>query len=382
MSEQGRDGFFTSVFCAIVERNASVWVISLKPGVEAMLTRLQIRNFRGFNALKIDHLNAINLIAGKNNSGKTSLLEAIFLLSGAGNTQLAMNDNGIRDLAPHGVSTGDPFWKQLFFNRDMGRSIEITARRSTRDQLTLKITSERQPTTEIPLDRTNGTSTTNFLNEQLLAFEYTGPSANSVKSQIRMKEQGFQVDQPSTSPLFRAIFLSSRNRNIHEDAVRLGRLRQQKQGDMLLTALRVFEPRLLSIEDNAYSGTPMIWGDIGWSELVPLSVMGEGMTQIARLVLGIASVPDGVVLVDELENGIHHSVLPDVWRVIDEAAKQFRTQIFATTHSLECVIAAHDSLRKDRFRLHRLEITENTSRCVTYEPESIDSAIRHNLEVR
>ena len=264
----------------------------------------------------------------------------------------------------------------------MGRSIEITARGSSRAQFTLKITSERQPTTEIPLDRANGTSITNILDERMLAFEYTGPSAKSVKSQIRMKGQSFEVDQPSTSPPYQAIILLSRNRNIHEDAVRLGRLRQKKQGEMLLKALRVFEPRLLSIEDNASSGTPMIWGDIGWSELVPLSVMGEGMTQIARLVLGIASVPDGVVVVDEPENGIHHSVLPDVWRVINEAAKQYRTQIFATTHSLECVMAVHDSLSKDRFRLHRLEISEIASRCVTYEPESIDSAIRHNLEVR
>lgn len=347
-----------------------------------MLKRLQIRNFRGFNALKIHDLSAINLIAGKNNSGKTSLLEAVFLLSGAGNTQLAMNDNVIRGLVPHGVSTGDPFWKQLFSNLDMGRSIEITAHKSSRAHLTLKITSERQPTTEIPLDRTNGTSITNLLDERSLAFQYTGPSRKSVKSQISMKGQGFEVNQPSTNPPFQAIILLSRNRNIHEDAVRLGRLRQQKQGDMLLKALRVFEPRLQSIEDNSSSGSPMIWGDIGWSELLPLSVMGEGMTQIARLVLGIASVPDGVVMVDELENGIHHTVLPDVWRVIDEAAKQFRTQLFATTHSLECVMAAHDSLSKDRFRLHRLEIADNTSRCVTYEPNAIDGAIRHNLEVR
>lgn len=348
-----------------------------------MLRSLQIRNFRGFNALNIDDLRDINLIAGRNNSGKTSLLEAVFLLSGAGNTRLAMNGNIDRGLAPHGESTGDPVGKQLFSNLDLGRSIEISAHRSSRAQFTLKITSERQPTTEIPLDRTNGTSITNLLDERSLAFQYTGPSRKSVKSQISLKGQGFEVNQPSTNPPFQAIILLSRNRNTHEDdAVKLGRLRQKKQGDMLLKALRVFEPRLQSIEDNSSSGSPMIWGDIGWSELVPLSVMGEGMTQIARLVLGIASVPDGVVLVDELENGIHHTVLPDVWRVIDEAARQFRTQLFATTHSMECVLAAHDSLSKNRFRLHRLEVVGDKSRCVTYEPDAIDGAIRHNLEVR
>lgn len=347
-----------------------------------MLKRLQIRNFRSFNALKIDQLSGINLIAGKNNSGKTSLLEAIFLLAGAGNAQMAINGNVIRGLEPGVVSTNDPFWKQLFSDLDMGRSIEIKGYRSSRTQLTLKITSERQPTTEIPLDRTNGTSVTNFFDERSLVFQYIGPSRKSVKSHIRMKSQGLEVQQPATPVPFPATIVLSRIRNIQEDAVRLGILRQRKQGDMLLKALRVFEPRLQSIEDNSSSGTPMIWGDIGWPELIPLSVMGEGMTQIARLVLAIASVPDGVVLVDEVENGIHHSVLPDVWRVIEEAAKQFRTQIFATTHSFECVMAAHESLSKDRFRLHRLEIADKTSRCVTYEPHVIDAAIRHNLEVR
>ena len=347
-----------------------------------MLKRLQISNFRGFNALKIDQLRGINLIAGKNNSGKTSLLEAIFLLAGAGNAQMAMNNNVIRGLKPNNIPAGDPFWKQLFANLDMGRPIEIKGVRPTRAQFTLKISTERQPSAGIPIDSTNGTSVTNLIDERSLVFQFSSPSRKSVVSHIRLKEQGVEVNQPVTNVPFLAIILLSRMSNIEEDATRLGRLRQRKQGDLLLKALRVFEPRLQGIEDNSSSGTPMIWGDIGWPELVPLSVMGEGMTQIARLVLAIASVPNGVVLIDEVENGIHHSVLPAVWRVIDEANRQFHTQIFATTHSLECVAAAHESLGKDRFRLHRLEVDDNSSRCVTYEPDAIDGAIRHNLEVR
>ena len=347
-----------------------------------MLKRLQIRNFRGFNALKIDQLSGINLIAGKNNSGKTSLLEAIFLLAGGGNAQMAMNANVIRGLEPSRAPVSDPFWKELFSNLDMGRYIEIKTDHTSHGQLTLKISLKRQPTAEIPLDRTNGTSVTNLFDESSLVFHYSGPSRKSVKSHIHMKGQRVEFTQPATNAPFGGIILLSRIGNIQEDAIRLGILRRQKQGDLLLKALQVVEPRLQSIEDNSSSGIPLIWGDIGLSELVPLSVMGEGMTQIARLVLSIASVPDGIVLVDEVENGIHHSVLPDVWRVIEEAAKQFRTQIFATTHSFECVMAAHESLRKNRFRLHRLETDDKTSRCITYEPDAIDAAIRHNLEVR
>ena len=347
-----------------------------------MLKGLHIRNFRGFNALKIDQLSDINLIVGKNNSGKTSLLEAIFLLSGAGNAQMAITDNVIRGLEPSVASAGEPFWKQFFSDLDVGRCIEIEADHTSHGQLTLEISLQRQPTTEFSLDHTNGTSMTNRFDERSLVFQYRGPSRKSVKSHIRMKGQGFEVNRPAINPLFHAIMLSSRIGNIQEDAIRLGILRRQKQGDLILKALQVVEPKLQSIEDNSSSGIPLIWGDIGLPELVPLSVMGEGMTQITRLVLAIASVPDGVVLVDEVEIGMHHSVLPEVWRVIDETARQFRTQIFATTHSFECVVAAHESLSKDRFRLHRLEIADQINRCVTYEPHVINAAIRHNLEVR
>ena len=349
-----------------------------------MLKRLQIRNFRGFNALEIDQLSGINLIAGKNNSGKTSLLEAIFLLAGGGNAKMAINTNVIRGIEPNSDSdqVSDPFWEQLFFNLDIKRFIEIEGEHTFHGQLALKISSEQQPTTEIPLDHADKISVTSFFDERSLIFRYKGPSGKLVESYIRMKEEGLEGTQPPIDILFSAAIVLSRTRNTYEDATRLGQLRRQKQDDLLLKALQVIEPRLQSIEENSSSGTPMIWGDIGLSELVPLSVMGEGMTQIARLVLLLASVPDGVVLIDEVENGIHHSVLPDVWRAIDEAAKQFRTQIFATTHSFECIEAAHQALGPDGFLLHRLEASDTENRCVTYEPNAIDAALRHNLEVR
>ena len=149
-----------------------------------------------------------------------------------------------------------------------------------------------------------------------------------------------------------------------------------------MDALRVVDPRLQGIEDNASSGEPMLWVDIGLRELVPLSILGAGMTRVARIFLVVASTPGGVVLVDEIENGLHHSVLPDVWRVVQKAAKQFDVQIFATTHSFECVEAAHQALEPDGFRLHRLEVTDGANRCVTLSPTAISGAIRHNLEIR
>ena len=126
----------------------------------------------------------------------------------------------------------------------------------------------------------------------------------------------------------------------------------------------------------------MIWGDIGLSELVPLSMMGEGMTRIARIILAISSAAGGIVMVDEIENGIHYSVLEKVWSAIADAAERAQVQVFATTHSFECMEAAHKALG-EKLMFHRIEDTrEGRKRCVTLEAEGLAAAIRHGFEVR
>ena len=349
-----------------------------------MLERLHIRNYRVFNDLEIARLSRINLIAGKNNSGKTSLLEAIFLLAGAGETRAAVNGHINRGLASN-VAPGlvdVTFWTPMFSELDMSRAIEITAHHNQFGKLNLKIVSKRVQNTEISLDRTAEASATNLSDMRSLVFHYNGPNDQQVEGQISIKGQGIEVRQDEIDFPFIATLLLSRFENLQEDARRLALLRKAKLGHFVLEALRIIEPRLQSIEDNSASGVPMIWGDIGLSELIPLPVMGEGMTRIARLVLGIASAMDGVVLVDEIENGLHHSILPKVWKVVDTTAKQFKTQVFATTHSFECIEAAHEALGADGFLLHRLEASGTENRCVTYEPEAISAAMRHYMEVR
>ena len=350
-----------------------------------MLERLHIRNYRVFNELKIDKLSRINLIAGKNNSGKTSLLEAVFLLSGAGNAQMAMNImafRGIDTVAGTPQIVRGTFWKPLFSALDMDKTVEIRGHHKSAGPLNLTVTLDTPRTTELPLEAPVGTNLAELSGAPQLMFSFSSRLTGEIKGRMRTTGQAIQLETPNAEVPFLSRFLSSRGESLKEDAVLLGVLRRQKQGHLLLEALQSIEPRLQSIEDNSASGEPLIWGDIGLSELVPLPVMGEGMTRIARLVLAISATPNGVVLADEIENGLHHSVLPKVWKVIDTAAKQFNTQIFATTHSFECMEAAHKALGADGFLLHRLEASETENRCITYEPEEIDVALRHNLEIR
>ena len=350
-----------------------------------MFEHLQIRNFRGLKSLDIKETSRINLIAGRNNSGKTSLLESILLLSGWGNPNLAPNICASRGMVP---ATGpleaqrDFLWKPLFSDFDIDQEIRISGKSRQFGKLNLTVTLPQANTTEIQFDDLKQILTSRMSDRDTLEFLFTDSSRRSLRGSLQLAGQGVHVTQPNTRAGFPATYLSSRTGGLQEDAARLGQLRTRKQGKLVVEALQNIERNLQSIEDNTASGSPMIWGDVGLPELIPLPALGEGMTRIARLVLAIATSPGGVVLVDEIENGLHHSVLPKVWESVGLAARRFDTQVFATTHSLECVEAAHSSLMEFGLLLYRLDADENSVRCTTYDQSERAAAIKHGLEVR
>ena len=92
---------------------------------------------------------------------------------------------------------------------------------------------------------------------------------------------------------------------------------------------------------------PAIYADIGLARLVPAQLLGEGMSRILNLALAISVVPNGIVLVDEFENGLHYTVMEKVWRAVAAFARSYDVQLFATTHSRECVYYAHRAFEKE-----------------------------------
>ena len=336
------------------------------------------------NEVTVGKLSEINLVTGLSSAGKTTLIEAILLLVGAANARMAFNSHVIRGfrqgVPPRWVA--DTYWKPLFSRLDTNTIPEVSGFHSAVGDMKLTIQWERASKEEFSRDGIKEALATGAPEKRSLKFVYEDPNVGKIESEAHETTDKIDVDQSDRYVPLKVEILQPGEGNVNEDAVALGQLRMQKRGELILDALRLVEPRLESIEDNSSSGAPMICVDIGLPELAPLPVMGAGMTHVARIVLAAATAAGGVVLVDEIENGLHHSVLPDVWRVIAKAAEQFDVQIFATTHSYECVEAAREALGSDGFRLHRLEVVDDMTRCVTYDADAVDGAIRHNMEVR
>ena len=309
------------------------------------------------------------------------------LLCGAGNPTLGANGNILRATDFGQESNLRPLeilWKNVFHALDVGNPIEIRGVHYERGVLRLEISLEAwHGTPQIAPSAFDGAPTSQTANGKALTFRYKDRDcADEARvGQVRLVPAGLEVNHPDTPNPVSARIVFSRTGDVRDDAELLGDLRLRKHGDFLLDALRVIEPKLAGVEVVYMGGTPMIWGDIGLSELVPLPAMGEGMTRLARIVLGISSVPGGVLLVDEVENGIHHSAMVGAWKAIGQAAERFDAQVFATTHSFECIQKAVEALTPEGFRYFRTSIIKKKG-AVSYEPGQVDLAVRLPMEIR
>lgn len=354
-----------------------------------------VRNFRCFEDLSLSDLARVNLIAGENNLGKTSLLEALFLHCGAYNPALTMRLNSFRGIELVKIEFGrwvETPWDSLFGRFDTSNTAEFVGENDTTGRRVVQLRVARKPEQfrKISQSIQHGTveserAPLSSESVQVLELEYQ-EATQSGRYYLIFDQKGVRSEPIPPPPPFPAFFLAARVRiPLTEDAERFGKLETIGQQDVLLKALQVIEPRLHRLAVVVTGGMPIIHGDIGIGRLVPLPVMGDGMARLASLVLAVSSAVNGVVLLDEIENGLHHSILTEVWQAIGEVARQFKAQVFATTHSLECIVAAHEAHTKGDsydFRLHRLERTKEAIRVVTYDREVLAAAIETGLEVR
>jgi AAA15 family ATPase/GTPase len=120
---------------------------------------------------------------------------------------------------------------------------------------------------------------------------------------------------------------------------------------------------------------------------VPLATMGEGIQRIFAIALAMTVAGDGYLLIDEIETGLHHSIQVEVWRTIFKLAREWNVQVFATTHSWDCIEAFQEAAAEnenEEAMLIRLQKKRNSTAIVatTYDKASMDIVTRQGIEVR
>ena len=271
-----------------------------------MFTSLDFQNFRGFTALKLEGLKSVNLIVGRNNSGKTSLLEGIALLSdphrfGEMPGLLRANSGQVeqryfrwllRDGAPkeHG---------SLVCHTDAGQRQELILHRKIEGQVPSGYHAIAHTQSFIGLVPINQLS----LSCRIVSVQHRAPEALVRLFAQAVKQKGGE---------------------------------ERMEGLLKAVDDRIQKVRVEPADDGIH-----IMVDLGLSEMVPVSQVGQGIYRLIAIFAELIGEQPQISLIDEVENGIHHSMLEQVWTGLAEVAESLNNQFFVTTHSQECIEAAH-----------------------------------------
>jgi predicted ATPase len=368
-----------------------------------MLTELQIEGFRGIGNLHLERTAPVNLIVGRNDTGKTTVLEAIRLQLQGDPRQLsrvkrnlyqrnyASQEDAFR-LAFHGVQR-DGF---IAISGSFG-SIDLRATAWINDQ-------EVEDTTSFELEFDEGlesSGTQSLLTKPRAVYVQVeangGPTVTVLvpldsTPQPRTRPQSpirrVSGDFPEIPPV---VWLGTDRAERWPQALRYSDLYRQNKAEGLLDVLRRIEPDLedLILLTNQASphSSPNVSLEVQREGMppLPLESMGDGFGSIIAIVTAVASASQGICLIDEFENGVHYSILNCLWSAALATSQQFGAQIWATTHSLDCVEAAYTSFENEPESLlvHRLQRTEGgTVVAHTFDHEMLGRALETGLEVR
>jgi len=358
-----------------------------------MFSRINAKNFRGLRNATLQGLKRINIITGENGCGKTSLLEAAFLLAGGANATLSVTLSGLRNDTSFSLGS-DRIFKGLFRYLDPSLPIELEAEGDFRPKLKktrrkLKITSiitpQEAPGSTAPTSKISG-----------VKFEFDSPSGKEVGSvewfangeATPVRQGGGLTLRPklgSNPDLINGHFISPFRALWDQAHKLLTDLTKQNKVKDVIEHLRIVDSRLQNLLPLSEDEIKVIYADIGASSLVPVALQGSGFVNVLHIVLDSVSLVDGILIIDEIEDGLHHTVIDKLIQFLFSVSVFNNLQIFVTTHSdeiLERFALLAKAKQFDDLSLYRVVRTDEKEQINCYSAEDLISSRETLIELR
>ncbi len=346
------------------------------------LDSLKIQNFRLLEDIEVKKLGHVNLIVGKNNSGKSTVLEALVLLASGFELETVRKLNRFRSVNKYSINHQRGFSDNLF-------SIE-------------------------PLLHSKSTSQNVYIGNDFyyINFGYVIPDSKKkflgkYGYLLNDGSNGFKLQVSSDTELntFKELefgqkadiqynfrLIDTNNINTVDLAAIWDDTVLTEDEDLILQMLNIIEP---NIQDFAFL-TSSNQERIPFVRLkntksrTALYDMGDGIFRLLQIILKVLKARDGFLFIDEFENGLHYSVQPEVWRLIFELSQRYNIQVFATTHSWDC-IESFAKVAKERedlegvlFRMGRSVRKSDNGKVIATEfnEDELYNLTKDNIEVR
>jgi hypothetical protein len=378
-----------------------------------VLKSLTLKGYRGFKDFSVEELSRVTLLVGKNNAGKTSVLEAAEMIARGGSPAGLVRSLTRRAEFTQEIDrlTRDPELDvcHLFHghNIDFGTKFSIIGTESDNQKIGLscEIVPEfpHEEQGPVPLDESDAGNPMDFLDlldlqtlaRRTLRLEN---QSNGRRSEIRLSPAGglssrwttraIASDDPAPRPV---ISIPTEGLDPRSLGKFWNSLVLEPAEERVVDALRIIEPdieRLAFVAEDDRPFRPSHGFKVKLGEYtlpVPFGSLGDGMKRLLALAIAVNRAAGGVLLIDEIDTGLHYSAMIEMWRMVIKTARALDVQVIATSHSGDCLkslawLQEDDPELASDLSLHRIE--KCSIRSTAYSAGEIGIAVRQHMEIR
>ena len=267
------------------------------------INNIEIENYKCFDNFKVDGFKRVNLIGGKNNIGKTSFMEACLICSAESYGDIY---HRLREIKTH---------RNLINNILAGtqRQEDIQKLIVENQNIHIKCNDE-----DVYIQFIDDFYNLKVIGKPLKTIDYT-TLFNTLDQNIQYSFMSFTLSYISAFSDFNEMYNMA-----------ISQLKLDNKLELLNEyLLKMFDiSKIDTINDEPYL---MI------DKWVKLSETGQGIKTFINIIFSMFILENRTLFIDEIENGIHYSLFDDFWEIILTLSKERNIQVFATTHSKECI---------------------------------------------
>ena len=342
-----------------------------------MIKTLDIKNFRGYQEVSLKGISNINIIVGANGSGKTALLEAIYLALGA-HPELYFKIRKSRGLG-ESISLSTNLWSDMFFesNKDTNAIISYTG--SSKHNRTLEVYYDKESSTIIPFDE----QVSDVTLQNVIAFKWAGDGeerkVHGVITRLGVKLAG------NPEPQMGSFFSSRSILDPTEASKGFSQLMINNREKEVIKAMKRIFPDILNLSVADPEGVSMVYAALrNVSRKIPLGLVSSGINKVLPLLIGSFVVSNGVLLVDEIENGLYYKTMGNIWKELIRFSRANNTQLFISSHSLECLKSLLPILKGNEKHFALIKPKFEKGRCTArvIEGKFFEASLERDVEFR
>jgi len=338
---------------------------------EHFIKEIEIKNFKCFENFQAEGFGRVNLIGGKNNVGKTAFMEACYLINGL--STLYKNDFNSKDELYFDIT-------KLFLTIEQNRKGSDFLLEWLLDTYELNHFSNFE--IELPQKFKLSADSNIVMPERFQKRAYWNDGSFKL-SEHRENQYFYKVRKNKQLPNIEEYSFTTPCNNTQETIKKLiSKIKKINKNDYLNGQLKsVFNIEKIDLTDN-----DIIVFEDETSTFKSLSEYGDGIKHFLNIVLTLLTNSNSIIYLDEIENGIHYTNLDKLWKIILTISKQQNVQVFATTHSKECI----ESYARVAKKLEDEEITytilikleDNSIKAGVYTSSMIINTLDQEHEVR